>query len=361
MGKSLKDLFEISEEMDPKQEAIASILGHTIDADTRPQGLTPEEVERNEALSKLAQDLETGTDGVTVNTAKDRLRDILGSDTDSLNNDEVEEGARVIPKGSSDRAKLKQNIKKDSTISTAEKAEMIDAVDSTPAGKVDTVRTVDEEVDQEGRMAKSELLKLTQYSAKLYKALGDSDQLPAWIQSKITLAADYIGTVKHYLEGEQAMGGEEAPQGQLEEAKGDVEHYNWEDLHLDIFINKPVEEISDQIYLPLGSDGRIQFNTGNYKRVLELPDGYVNDRLGKTKEDLVKQELGYLERHFYNWKDRFEGVIEGDEEVKVVCGETDCTVHVDAIQKMSDKYSAGKAKGNTKDVYESSLVKILSK
>ena len=359
MGKSLKDLFEISEEMDPKQEAIASILGHTIDADTRPQGLTPEEVERNEALSKLAQDLETGTDGVTVNTAKDRLRDILGSDTDPLQAKEMDEDVEtyITPKSSSDKADMKKKIKADTSKSSTEKEAIAQAIDDAKPGD----EVVAETIDDEGRMAKSELLKLTQYSAKLYKALGDSDQLPAWIQSKITLAADYIGTVKHYLEGEQVMGGEEAPQGQLEEAKGDVEHYNWEDLHLDIFINKPVEEISDQIYLPLGSDGRIQFNTGNYKRVLELPDGYVNDKLGKTKEDLVKQELGYLERDFYNWKDRFDGAIEGDEEVKVVCGETDCTVHVDTIKKMSDKYSAGKAKGDTKDVYESSLVKILSK
>ena len=351
MGKSLKDLFEISEEMDPKQEAIASILGHTIDADTRPQGLTPEEVERNEALSKLAQDLETGTDGTTINTAKDRLRDILGSDTDSLNNDEVEEAQIAGKIIGNDGEEHVQTFDSPQDMQRFKKAR-----------NVRDVKPLEEEhIDDEGRMAKSELLKLTQYSAKLYKALGDNDQLPAWIQSKITLAADYIGTVKHYLEGEQAMGGDEAPQGQLEEAKGDVEHYNWEDLHLDIFINKPVEEISDQIYLPLGSDGRIQFNTGNYKRVLELPDGYVNDKLSKTKEDLVKQELGYLERDFYNWKDRFEGVIEGDEEVKVVCGETDCTVHVDAIQKMSDKYSAGKAKGDTRDVYESSLLNILSK
>lgn len=339
MGKSLKDLFEVSEVLDPKQEVIAKILLNTSDQDNNPA---------DKPFQELAKKLEMGD--LSVEQALEAL--------DAMTKEDMQEDTRVVPKGSSDRAKLKTDIKKDATLSTAEKAEMIDAVDSTPAGTTDTIRTVDEVVDEEGRMAKSELLKLTQYSAKLYKALADDDQLPAWIQAKITLAADYIGTVKHYLEGEQAMGGEEAPTGQLEEAAGDVEYYNWEDLHLPIFTNKPVEEISDDIYLPLGSDARKMLSTRNYKKMLELPEDYQS-KYG-TKEELVKREYEYLERDFYQWKEGFEG-IEGDEEVKVTCTHTSCVVEVEAIKKMADKYAAGKAKGDTSDVYESSLLKIFSK
>lgn len=329
MGKSLKDLFEISEVLDIRQEMIAKILMHTSDEDNNPA---------DEPFTELARKLEERE--ISVREAQEAL--------DAMTKEEVDEEKAIVT-----------TIKGDETLTDINPTDATLKRDPSIKSIVTTKgRKIKEEVDEEGRMAKSDLLKLTQYSAKLYKALGDHDQLPAWIQSKITLAADYIGTVKHYLEGEQVMGGEEAPSGQLEEAKGDVEHYNWEDLHLDIFINKPVEEISDRVMLPLGIDGRLQLNLGNYKRMLALPDDYKS-KFG-TKEELVKRELGYLERDFYNWKDGFN--LEGDEEVVVTCpDEFTCVVEVDTITKMSDKYSAGKAKGDTKDVYESSIIKILSK
>lgn len=59
-----------------------------------------------------------------------------------------------------------------------------------------------DEPDYEGEMAKSELLKAMKYSREIMDMLEDETELPAWIQSKITKIADYIGTVKHYLEGE---------------------------------------------------------------------------------------------------------------------------------------------------------------
>ena len=332
MSTSLKDLFEISEVLDIKQEMIAKILMHTSDEDNNPA---------DEPFTELARKLEERE--ISVKEAQDAL--------DAMTKGEVDEEKAIVT-----------TIKGDETLTDINPNDRTLKTDPSIKSIVTTKgRKIKEEVDQEGRMAKGDLLKLTQYSAKLYKALGDQDQLPAWIQAKITLAADYIGTVKHYLEGEQVMGGEEAPSGQLEEATEGKEYYNWEDLHLDIFINKPVDEIPDPIYLPLAIDGRLRFNTGNYKRVLALPDGYVNDRLGKTKEDLVAQELGYLERDWLKWKNPFGEMMEGDEECIVTFKDGGAVVDIEAIQKMSDKYSAGKAKGNTKDVYESSLLNILSK
>jgi hypothetical protein len=57
-------------------------------------------------------------------------------------------------------------------------------------------------VDREGAMAKADLFKLSNYSYKLFKKINDEDQLEAWIQAKITKAADYIASVYHYLEYE---------------------------------------------------------------------------------------------------------------------------------------------------------------
>ena len=56
------------------------------------------------------------------------------------------------------------------------------------------------EIDREGRMAKRQLADIAQYSQELSQMLADETQLEAWVQSKLTKAADYIKTVKHYVE-----------------------------------------------------------------------------------------------------------------------------------------------------------------
>lgn len=61
------------------------------------------------------------------------------------------------------------------------------------------------EVDHEGAMAKADLFKLSNYSYKLFKKLEDDQQLEAWVQAKITKAADYIASVYHYLEYEMKI------------------------------------------------------------------------------------------------------------------------------------------------------------
>tara|TARA_B100002019_G_scaffold287750_1_gene300248 strand:- start:8325 stop:8642 length:318 start_codon:yes stop_codon:yes gene_type:complete len=60
-------------------------------------------------------------------------------------------------------------------------------------------------VDEEGGMAKSQLYNLAKYAIMLHDALDDEDQLEAWVQSKITIASEYIGKVKHYLEYEMGL------------------------------------------------------------------------------------------------------------------------------------------------------------
>jgi hypothetical protein len=56
--------------------------------------------------------------------------------------------------------------------------------------------------DREGAMARADLYKGANYSLKLFKKLSDDDQMEAWVQAKITKAADYIASVYHYLEYE---------------------------------------------------------------------------------------------------------------------------------------------------------------
>ena len=62
--------------------------------------------------------------------------------------------------------------------------------------------THDIDADDEGAMVKADLYKLAKYSVKLFKKIEDQDQFEAWVQAKITKAADYISSVYHYLEYE---------------------------------------------------------------------------------------------------------------------------------------------------------------
>ena len=60
----------------------------------------------------------------------------------------------------------------------------------------------------ESDMAKIQLLQVAEYSRDLLVMIEDGQQLDAWVQAKLTKIADYIGTVKHYLEGEDYLAGE---------------------------------------------------------------------------------------------------------------------------------------------------------
>ena len=62
------------------------------------------------------------------------------------------------------------------------------------------------EEDHEGNMAKRQMFKTAQYAADIFDMIEDGEEFPAWIQSKMTKIADYIGVVKHYLEYDHVMG-----------------------------------------------------------------------------------------------------------------------------------------------------------
>ena len=60
-------------------------------------------------------------------------------------------------------------------------------------------------VDEEGGMAKSQLYNIAKYAMMLHDSLEDDTQLEAWVQSKITIASEYMSKVKHYLEYEMGI------------------------------------------------------------------------------------------------------------------------------------------------------------
>jgi hypothetical protein len=58
------------------------------------------------------------------------------------------------------------------------------------------------EYDYEGDMARGQLQSIVNNAQRVHDMLEDNDNLPEWVQSKITLAEDYISTVSNYMMSE---------------------------------------------------------------------------------------------------------------------------------------------------------------
>lgn len=76
--------------------------------------------------------------------------------------------------------------------------------DDTPGeGKKDVAEAKDpREYDYEGDMAKSQLRSIIANAKRAHDMLEDDTNMAEWVQSKITLAADYISTVADYMQSE---------------------------------------------------------------------------------------------------------------------------------------------------------------
>lgn len=91
------------------------------------------------------------------------------------------------------------------------------SVDKAKPGEVIAVEE-DHHLDpnDDSNMAKSQLYAIAKYALELLQMIKDGDPLDAWVQAKITKAADYIDAVQHYLEGEEFLdANQEAPEEEL--------------------------------------------------------------------------------------------------------------------------------------------------
>jgi len=70
---------------------------------------------------------------------------------------------------------------------------------------MDNIALVDKgEYDREGDMAKEQLYTMKMAAQELSSILGDDENLPEWVQSKITKALDYIDTARDYMKSTKA-------------------------------------------------------------------------------------------------------------------------------------------------------------
>jgi len=66
-----------------------------------------------------------------------------------------------------------------------------------------------DEYDNEGGMAKGQLKTMIDAAQQLHDMLSDDENMPEWVQSKITKATDYIDTARDYMKSQD---GDEAGQ-----------------------------------------------------------------------------------------------------------------------------------------------------
>lgn len=73
----------------------------------------------------------------------------------------------------------------------------------------EAVKSIDSgEYDYEGQMARTQLQTTLRNCQDLIGMIEDDENMPEWVQSKITLAQDYITTVRDYLQSKEELGEE---------------------------------------------------------------------------------------------------------------------------------------------------------
>jgi len=90
-----------------------------------------------------------------------------------------------------------------------------------------------ESFEGEGEMLKAQLLSIMENAERIYHMVDESDTFEDWVQSKVTIAEDYLRAVNGYLKyfnGEKDMKNDEIEDDELD---FDDEDYDWDDIEDD--------------------------------------------------------------------------------------------------------------------------------
>ena len=142
------------------------------------------------------------------------------------------------------------------------------------------------EYDQEGDMAKSDLRSILANAKRVHDMLEDDDNLPEWVQSKITKAEDYMSTVANYLESEMN-----------EEAGASKKQETTFHKKLDTLVHKTFGKRKDEMKeaKETGFEKTFRKNTGEryeqYANRRAKEEDERQEQMRKQKEDYIKQGI----------------------------------------------------------------------
>ena len=133
------------------------------------------------------------------------------------------------------------------------------------------------EYDYEGDMARGQLQSVINNAQRVHDMLEDNDNLPEWVQSKITLAEDYISTVANYMMSE------------LDEAKevGDIPSGDVNSPNLSVKKGKTVA--SGPVTEATSAAVRMQRALDKIKQSREASERRAQELLNPKKPEPVKE------------------------------------------------------------------------
>jgi hypothetical protein len=117
----------------------------------------------------------------------------------------------------------------------------------------------DSEYNYEGEMAITQLKTICRHAEALEAKLQPDTNLPEWVQSKITLAADYIQTASDYLHSELEEQAPVAPVPDKKYIKGTPEHKAYKAT------KKPINGMPTNVKESFDADGNIVNSKVSYK------------------------------------------------------------------------------------------------
>lgn len=147
-----------------------------------------------------------------------------------------------------------------------------------------------EEVDEEGAMAKVQLQKIIKNAQELLEMLEDDSQLPAWIQSKLTLADHNLEASTDYL----------LYDGEGEEDKNEDEDDLYAEDDYEVKENIRVTSKNDELIWDAERDLIKAINEGDFKKAQSLFDFIYNFDILTAAETMGQFE------DLWNKKDKYQ-------------------------------------------------------
>ena len=189
-----------------------------------------------------------------------------------------------------------------------------------------------EKKDHEGSMAKSQLERSKEYAMMIYKIIqnvdkdGDGEvEFPAWVQSKLTKAEDYLQSVYNYLDGKDGLDdkfqdeasstanvpGYQTPHAFKKSTKAAI---NWDDEDDDDeilggLLDKRKKRVKRFGEAPMGT--QLKYSTPEAKTFVEKDVRQMGKLLNKASQQSIKVMLSGVKSGKYDAMDLIRGIKAG--------------------------------------------------
>ena len=231
---------------DAMKKAIGGGRGRNAEMDESGGHIDWSDDDRGRKLSSTGGRIDTSTPGVTRHTPVKGNYSGAGHDAHAGSDG---------PSGAVGRRRVGagQGTKIGAKINTGKSKLMTREGDQDPADQG--------EYDREGEMGRNEIHTMMRNAKQLEKMLGNNDDLPEWVQKKLSLASDYMQTIADYLASERETDAEDETGRRVEVELAEKKA-------------KPTKQSS-------GNDGNLANNAKPYDKVTQ--GDVVAGRLGKDE------------------------------------------------------------------------------